>query len=82
MEHAEQLVTKDELMSAVWPDTVVGDDALTGCIRDLRKVLGDEAKTPHYIETVHRRGYRFIAPLSATPPVPSTEYRVLSENDE
>ena len=62
VEHPEQLVTKDELMSAVWPDTVVGDDALTGCIRDLRKLLGDEAKTLRYIETVHRRGYRFLPP--------------------
>jgi DNA-binding winged helix-turn-helix (wHTH) protein len=75
-EHPEQLVTKDELMSAVWSDTVVGDDALAGCIRDLRKVLGDEAKTPRYIETVHRRGYRFIGK------VVSDQLSVVSQENE
>jgi TolB-like protein/DNA-binding winged helix-turn-helix (wHTH) protein/Tfp pilus assembly protein PilF len=64
VEHAEQLVTKEELLNAVWADTVVGEDALTGCIRDLRKVLGDEAKRPQYIETVHRRGFRFIGAVT------------------
>lgn len=66
VEHPEQLVTKEELMNAVWPGTVVGDDALTGCVRDLRKVLGDEARTPHYIETVHGRGYRFIGEVASS----------------
>jgi TolB-like protein/DNA-binding winged helix-turn-helix (wHTH) protein/cytochrome c-type biogenesis protein CcmH/NrfG len=80
VEHAEQLVTKDELMSAVWPDTVVGDDALTGCIRDLRKVLGDEAKKPRYIETVHRRGYRFLPPVT-TQPVASSKLEVVSQEE-
>jgi TolB-like protein/DNA-binding winged helix-turn-helix (wHTH) protein len=60
VEHPEQLVTKEELLNAVWGETVVGEDALTGCIRDLRKALGDEARRPRYIETVHRRGFRFI----------------------
>ena len=66
VEHPEQLVTKEEIMEVVWPGTVVGDDALTGCVRDLRKVLGDEAKTPHYIETVHGRGYRWIAVVQSS----------------
>lgn len=80
VEHAEQLVTKDELLSAVWLDTVVGDDALTGCIRDLRKVLGDEAKMPRYIETVHRRGYRFLLPVT-TQPVPDFQLQVPSREE-
>jgi DNA-binding winged helix-turn-helix (wHTH) protein len=72
VEHAEQLVTKEELLNAVWAETVVGEDALTGCIRELRKVFGEEAKQPRYIETVHRRGFRFIAPVtSAELPVSS-----------
>src|SRR2546426_11321794 len=57
VEHAGQLVTKDELFRAVWSDTVVSDAALTSCIQELRQVLGDEAKRPQYIETIHRRGY-------------------------
>ena len=79
VEHPEQLVTKEELMDAVWPGTVVGDDALTGCVRDLRKVLGDEARTPHYIETVHGRGYRFLPTVTA-PPVLSHQSSVFSSD--
>ena len=60
MEHAGQLVSKETLFAAVWPEVVVGDAALTVCIRELRQVLGDDPKTPQYIETVYGRGYRFI----------------------
>ena len=52
------------LFAAVWSDTVVSDDALTTCIQELRKALGDDAKQPRFIETRHRRGYRFVAELS------------------
>jgi len=62
-EHPGRLVTKAEIMHAVWPDTVVGDEALTACIREIRKELGDKARGSHYIETVHRRGYRFIGAI-------------------
>lgn len=56
-----QLVTKDELLAAVWPDTAVTDWVLTTCVRELRAALGDDSRQPRVIETVHRRGYRFIA---------------------
>src|SRR5262245_18832930 len=62
VDHAGQLVTKETLLQAVWPDTIVSDAALTVCIRELRQALHDNAKASQYIETVHRRGYRFIAP--------------------
>jgi TolB-like protein/Tfp pilus assembly protein PilF len=62
-EHPGQLVTKAEIVQAVWPDTVIGDEALTACIREIRQVLGDKVSEPQYIETVHRRGYRFIGPM-------------------
>jgi DNA-binding winged helix-turn-helix (wHTH) protein len=62
---AGQLVTKDALLAAVWPETVVSESVLTVAVRQLRRVLGDQARTPRFIETVHGRGYRFIAPLSA-----------------
>jgi TolB-like protein/Tfp pilus assembly protein PilF len=48
----------------LWGDVIVGDDALTSCIQELRKALRDDAKQPRFIETRHRRGYRFIAELS------------------
>jgi TolB-like protein/DNA-binding winged helix-turn-helix (wHTH) protein/Tfp pilus assembly protein PilF len=62
--HAGEPVTKERLFAAVWPDTVVSDDALTTCIAELRRALEDDAKQPRFIETRHRRGYRFAAPLS------------------
>jgi predicted ATPase/DNA-binding winged helix-turn-helix (wHTH) protein len=65
---AGQLVTKDALLAAVWPETVVSESILTVAIRTLRRVLGDQARIPRFIETVHGRGYRFIAPVSAIMP--------------
>src|SRR5215472_10142385 len=67
VEHAGQLVTKDDLARAVWPGICVTDATFTMCVSELRKALGDHAKTPRYIETVHRLGYRFIAPVSTEP---------------
>ena len=55
------LLTKDELVEAVWKGRVVTDASLNQAVRELRKALGDDARSPHYIETVHRRGFRFIA---------------------
>ena len=57
-------VSKGDLFASVWPDVAVTDDALTTCIQELRRVLGDDAKRPQFIETRHRRGYQFIAPVS------------------
>src|SRR5262245_5091915 len=57
--HPSQLVSKRELLRAVWTDTIVSHSTLTSCIKELRKALEDDAKSPRYIETVHRRGYRF-----------------------
>ena len=53
-----EVVTKEELFGAVWPEVAVGDAALVTCIQELRKALGDDARRPHYVETLHRRGYR------------------------
>src|SRR5580765_3367717 len=67
VDHAGLLVTKEELLTRVWRDAIVSDAALTTCIRDLRKALGDSPDTPRYIETVHRRGFRFIGPIASLP---------------
>jgi DNA-binding winged helix-turn-helix (wHTH) protein len=58
-----EIVTKDELFDAVWPDTTVSDAALVTCIQEIRQALRDNVARPRFIETVHRRGYRFLHPL-------------------
>jgi DNA-binding winged helix-turn-helix (wHTH) protein len=62
VERPGELVTKDELFDAVWSDLHVSESSLTVAINALRSALGDDRQAPHYIETVTRRGYRFIAP--------------------
>ncbi len=57
------LVTKEELLDAVWPDANVTDNALAQAVSELRGALGDDPASPTYIRTVARRGYRFIAPV-------------------
>ena len=61
VENRERLITKDELFEGVWPDEAVSDNALSRTIARLRLVLGDDTRRPRYIETVHGRGYRFVA---------------------
>src|SRR5262245_31388461 len=65
---AGQLLTKEALFAGVWPETAVSDTVLTVAIRELRRVLGDQARRPRFIETVHGRGYRFIAPVTVVDP--------------
>ena len=66
LEHPGQLLTKTTLLNTVWPETVVSDAVLLGCIRDLRRALCDDPRRPQFIETVHRRGYRFIGATTPT----------------
>src|SRR5262249_15285939 len=78
LERAGRLVTKDELLDAIWPDVSVGEAVLKKTVGEIRDALSDEPKSPGYIETAHRRGYRFIADItvrpinSATQPDPGT----------
>lgn len=60
MQQPRQIVTKRELLDAAWPDTHVSDGVLTLAINQLRDAFGDDARQPRFIETVHRRGYRWI----------------------
>lgn len=64
---AGQLVTKEALFEAVWPETAVTDAVLKAYIREVRRALGDLAQPPRFTATVHRRGYRFIAPVTMEP---------------
>ncbi|MDQ3421083.1 MAG: winged helix-turn-helix domain-containing protein, partial [Acidobacteriota bacterium] len=70
---AGRVVSKQELFDLVWPDTAVSDAALTSCIQELRHALGDDPREPRYLETVHRRGYRFVARIAGADNV-SPEY--------
>ncbi len=64
VEHPGRLVTHDELLEALWPKTYVQPEVLKSHISDIRSVLGDDAKKPLFIETMSRRGYRFVAPVT------------------
>src|SRR5258707_1160160 len=66
-----QLVTKEELLTAVWPGTFVGEAVLKVAIREIREALGDDAASPRFIETAHRRGYRFIGQIAANEKTPA-----------
>jgi pimeloyl-ACP methyl ester carboxylesterase/DNA-binding winged helix-turn-helix (wHTH) protein len=60
-----RLIPKQELLDHIWPGVYVGDAVLKTTVRDLRRALDDDPHVPRYIETAHRRGYRFIAPIEA-----------------
>jgi DNA-binding winged helix-turn-helix (wHTH) protein/Flp pilus assembly protein TadD len=74
--------SKDEIMETLWPNVVVGDDTLARAVSRLRKALADDPKTPVYIETLPKRGYRLIAavgpdaPGESLPTRPSTRWPV------
>src|SRR5262245_23991982 len=80
-ENPGQLVTKTALLDAVWPGIVVTEAVLKACINRLRQALGDNAKTPQYLETAHRRGYRLIVPIPTTPPVSSSKFQVSGQQE-
>ncbi len=61
LEHHGRLLEKQTLFENVWKDAFVTDNALTRAIKEIRRVIGDDASAPRYIETIPRRGYRFIA---------------------
>ena len=67
---AGKLVSKDRFMDEVWRGVPVTDEALTQCIRTLRRQLGDDAARPRFIETVPKHGYRFIAPVEWSEDIP------------
>jgi Tol biopolymer transport system component/DNA-binding winged helix-turn-helix (wHTH) protein len=78
LEHPGDVVTREELQKQLWPaDTFVDfERGLNRAINKLREALGDDADAPHFIETLPRRGYRFLAPLeTAAPPEPETAGR-------
>src|SRR5262245_21680316 len=87
LERPGLLVTKEALHRAIWPETAVSDDTLTKVIAELRRALGENARAPRVIETVHGHGFRLVAevsgvgnstggpPASADAPPPTTAPR-------
>src|ERR1700693_3140521 len=76
VEHAGRVVTQDEILEALWSGTYVNPEVLRKYILEIRKTLGDRPDKPEFIETLPKRGYRFVAPVleerAAEPPVPAT----------
>ena len=72
VENSGRIIEKKELMTRLWPDTFVEESNLTYSIVQLRKTLGDDARHPRYIETIPKRGYRFIVDVEAANPTSET----------
>jgi len=72
-----ETLSKEQLLQAVWPNIIVTEGVLKRCIAELRRAFDDDARNPHIIETISKRGYRLLAPVSAlaaaTAPVPQEE---------
>ncbi|HEY1900920.1 MAG TPA: AAA family ATPase [Terracidiphilus sp.] len=64
VENPGRLITHDELLDALWPETYVQPQVLRTYVLELRKVLGDDAGQPRFIQTLPKRGYRFVAPVT------------------
>jgi TolB-like protein/Tfp pilus assembly protein PilF len=79
--HAGSVVTREQLIALLWPKGVVDfDTGLNTVIRKLRSALGDTSDTPHYIETLPRRGYRFIGALDPDPETDSVSVQAPSQS--
>ena len=84
LERPGQLVSKDELLETVWPGAYVGDAVLKVCVGQLREALGDDPKSPRFIETSHRRGYRFVGEVTSAgrPPDAANTQQISGEQEE
>ncbi len=69
-EHAGDVVTRQRLVDSVWDEGFVADNTITHAVAELRKAFSDSARDPLFIETIHRRGYRLIAPVILDAPQP------------
>jgi predicted ATPase/DNA-binding winged helix-turn-helix (wHTH) protein len=78
-EHTDRVVSKEELLEAIWPDVFTTDGVLKKAVLQSRRALGDNPDNPSFIKTYHRRGYRFIAPVTRESP---EERRALEASDK
>jgi len=70
--NANELLSREQLTDILWKGKIVNEDALSRCIAELRSALGDERKNPRFIETIPKKGYRFIHPLNE----PNKHYKI------
>ena len=68
LDRAGDVVARQELIDTVWKDAFVTDTSLAEAVSFLRQALGDDPQSPTYIQTLHRRGYRFVGPVSSADP--------------
>src|SRR5499427_4149429 len=64
-QHPGETLSKEQLFQAVWPNIIVTEGVLKRCIAELRRAFDDDARNPHIVETISKRGYRLLAPVSA-----------------
>ena len=72
VEHPGRLISHDELLDALWPETYVQPQVLRTYVLELRRILGDDARQPRFIQSLPKRGYRFVAPVTETLATPKT----------
>jgi DNA-binding winged helix-turn-helix (wHTH) protein len=78
--HADHVVSKHELLDAVWPGTYISDDGLVQCVVEIRRALGDSARSPRYVQTLPKRGYRLLVnPTAPSSPGSDTGARFVLE---
>jgi TolB-like protein/Tfp pilus assembly protein PilF len=70
-QHPGETLSKEQLFQAVWPNSIVTEDVLKRCIAELRRAFADDARNPHIIETISKRGYRLVASVSAVAAAPA-----------
>src|SRR5262245_22683001 len=66
VQHALEVVEKDQLLKEIWPDSFVEEGSLSRNIHELRRALGDDSSEPRYIRSIPKRGYRFVPPVKVT----------------
>jgi TolB-like protein/DNA-binding winged helix-turn-helix (wHTH) protein/Tfp pilus assembly protein PilF len=72
IEHRDHVVSREEVLAAIWDGSVVSDNALSRAIAQIRKIIGDDSKHPNYLQTVPKVGYRLIAEVAPLPVAPAS----------
>ena len=75
IERRQRLISKEELIDNFWQGAAVTDNAVVQCVKEIRKVLGDDPHDPRFIRTIHKIGYRFIANVVEVPPAAANGHR-------